>query len=373
MITAGAYKTGGGSLNNSYELFDPLKEDEKREQIDLWKELGEKFCDDSDHIDMYPFVFVLPNERVFVHSRYTTRLFKYPKRGKEAWTSRIDARLKSPRTYCYQGTAVLLPLQHDDDNEYRRPTVALFGGAGSKDAGIDTPATETVELMVVEGDTPSWAYNNNAMLTPRVMPDAVLLPDGKVLIVSGSRAGRGDGSMSRQPVLSAEIFDPASKTFTAVAPMRVPRLYHGSAVLLPDARVLVTGKCRVFNASPYDYPEHRGEVYTPAYLKTGKIRPTITDAPLSIDQPEAMFEVKVSGVAGTDIKSVMLMRLGSSTHSFNMDQRAVSLPIKAASTFTLTVKAPKTNWVVPPGYYMLFVVSNDGVPSEASFVRVATF
>jgi hypothetical protein len=371
LILGGAYKTGGGSLNNSYELFDPNNEDDSRKRIDLWDEIGEKFSDDYDHIDMYPFVFVLPNKRVFVHSRYSTRFFDYPKSGRGSWSSRIDANLKSPRTYGFQGTAVLLPLKADASNDYLSPTVAMFGGAGAKNAGIDTPATDTVELMIADAPTPSWTFTTK-MNTPRVMPDAVLLPDGKVLIVSGSRTGLGSGRASRQPVLNAEIFDPESKTFTEVAPMRVQRLYHASAVLLPDARVLVTGKCKVYNTSPYNYPEHRGEVYTPAYLLTDKARPTITEAPATIGSAAVKFDVKVGEVAPANIKSVTLIRLGAATHSFNMDQRAVSLQFTAAAD-KLTVTAPKTNWVVPPGYYMLFVVSNDGVPSEAKFVRVATF
>jgi hypothetical protein len=337
--------------------------------MDLWDQIGQDFCADKKEVDMYPFVFVLPNKRVFVHSRYTTRFFDYLTTGK--WSDRIDGVLKSPRTYGYQGTAVLLPLKSNELNDYPSPTVAIFGGSGSKDAGIDTPATDTVETMVADAPSPSWSTTGK-LGTPRVMPDAVLLPDGKVLIVNGSRAGRGDGN-SRQPVQNVEIYDPADKSFTEVAPTRVPRLYHSSAVLLPDATVLVTGKCKVYNSWPYKYPEHRGEVYTPAYLQTGKIRPTITDAPAVIDRPEAVFDVKVTGIVGTDIKSAMLIRLGAATHSFNMDQRAVSLPITAASMFTVTLKAPQTNWVVPPGYYMLFLVSNDGVPSEAKFIRVATF
>ena len=371
LILGGAYTAGGPFLNNSYEIFDPKNETDPRRRIDLWDEIGDKFCDDYDHIDMYPFVFVLPNEKVFVHSRYTTRFFHYQKSGKGLWGPRIDGNLKSPRTYGYQGTAVLLPLKSNELNEYPLPTVAIFGGSSAKNAGIDTPATDTVEMMVADAPSPIWLRTGN-LRTPRVMPDAVLLPDGKVLIVNGSRAGRGDGRNSRQPVHSVEIYDPADNSYTEVAPKRVPRLYHSSAVLLPDATVLVTGKCKVYNAAPYDYPEHRGEVYTPAYLQTGKPRPVITEAPASINVPEARLEVKVSDVAPANIKTVMLIRLGAATHSFNMDQRAVSLPFTAAAD-KLTVTAPKTNWVVPPGYYMLFVVSNDGVPSEAKFVKVETF
>ena len=79
--------------------------------------------------------------------------------------------------------------------------------------------------------------------------------------------------------------------------------------------------------------------------------------------------MKVTGVEPAGIGKLMLIRLGSATHSFNMDQRAVSLPFTTAAD-KLTATAPKTNWVVPPGTYMLFAVSKAGVPSEAAFVQV---
>ena len=319
---------------------------------------------------MYPFVYVLPNGRVFVHSRYTTRFFDYdPQTGKGSWSDPILANYKSSRTYGYQGTSVLLPLKPGKGGYYTPARVAIFGGAG-KNPTIDTPAASTTELLTADSQDPAWAYGPN--LQRRVMPDAVLLPDEKVLIVSGSRSGRGDGANSKQPELRAELLDPDTEELTPMAPMRTPRLYHASAVLLPDARVLVAGKCKVFNADPYKYPEHRGEVFTPPYLLTGKPRPRILTAPCTVASAGAKIEIKVEDVPATGIKSVILIRPSAVTHSFNMDQRAVILPFGVKED-VIEAQAPESNWVVPPGYYMLFVVSKDGVPSEARFVRVDRF
>jgi hypothetical protein len=66
---------------------------------------------------------------------------------------------------------------------------------------------------------------------------AILLPSGKVLIVGGSDNRDWHGEYA-----SAEIFDPASGTFTVTGAMSTARFKLPAAVaLLPDGRVLVAG------------------------------------------------------------------------------------------------------------------------------------
>ena len=69
------------------------------------------------------------------------------------------------------------------------------------------------------------------------------------------------------------------------------------------------------------------------------------------------------------IAKVVLMHPGSSTHSLNLEQRALSLPFtKSGSTVTATLPANSDQAV--PGWYMVFLVSDAGVPSVASWVRL---
>jgi hypothetical protein len=72
----------------------------------------------------------------------------------------------------------------------------------------------------------------------------------------------------------------------------------------------------------------------------------------------------------TNINSVVLVRNGAVTHAFDMDQRVVGLAF-TAGVGTLTVTGPPNGNIAPPGYYMLFLLSNTGVPSIARFVQVA--
>ncbi len=69
------------------------------------------------------------------------------------------------------------------------------------------------------------------------------------------------------------------------------------------------------------------------------------------------------------IASVTLIRPGATTHTFNMEQNALSLGFQAADN-SLTVQAPSSANLTPPGYYMLFIVDTNGVPSIAPFVKL---
>jgi hypothetical protein len=369
LIISGAYKAGGGAINNTYEIFDPKKPQDKRPVYDIGTEIGGDFGPGCGPVDMYPFVYVVPGGRLFVHSAYTTRFLKIAKKA-GTWTKGYDANMKWSRTYPYQGTSVLLPLELDFKGDLKSATVAIIGGSG-KNANIDTLASSSIETMNVMDKDPLWTEEKD-MPRPRVMPDAVLLPDGNVLIVSGSHQGRGDGpNGSRNPELEVDLWDPKKKAFTTMARMRTPRLYHATAILLPDARVLVTGKCKVYNTCPYDYPEHRGEVFTPPYLHAGT-RPEIDKVPAVIDKGGEKFTITLLKTKAADIRSVVLVRPSAATHSFNMEQRVVSLYFEPSGE-TLQALAPLNNTVVPPGYYMLFVVSKSGVPSHAKFVKVAVW
>jgi len=182
--------------------------------------------------------------------------------------------------------------------------------------------------------------------------NAVLLPDGTVLVVGG----RSNSSGTPNPVLIPEIFDPANETWDQVAPHEIPRRYHSTAILLPDGRVLAAGG---------DF-QPSGEIYSPPYLFRGP-RPEISSSPGIISYGGA-FNVQFS--SSTTTNTIALVRLSSVTHSVNMDQRYVLLAEDIAPGQGLSIPAPADGNLAPPGYYMLFVVNAEGVPSESTMVQV---
>jgi hypothetical protein len=174
-----------------------------------------------------------------------------------------------------------------------------------------------------------------------------------VLAVGGGLAKRYVG-----PVYSAELFDTETETWQEMAAQTAPRVYHSTAVLLPDGRVLSAGQ------NDGDL-QTTAEIYSPPYLFRGP-RPTISSAPARA-RYDAQISIETPDAA--DIDRVALIRAGSVTHSVNFDQRYVDLPFTTGPG-GLSARVPPTAAEAPPGMYMLFVVDGDGVPSVAKWVKI---
>jgi len=209
--------------------------------------------------------------------------------------------------------------------------------------------------------TPTWVYGPN-MSQPRIEMNAVILPTGKVLAVGGSLNDEDTTTAS----LNADLYDPASNTFSSASANAYPRLYHSVALLLPDGTVWFAGG----NPQRGTYVQQI-EIYQPPYLfnADGSLatRPSIASAPGSIAYGSP-FTVTTPDAA--NISAVVLVRNDTVTHAFGMDQREVGLSYTAGSG-SLTVAAPANGNLAPPGYYMLFLVNGAGVPSVAAMVQVA--
>jgi len=196
------------------------------------------------------------------------------------------------------------------------------------------------------------------MTYPRFQHNLVLLPDGKVLAVGGANVFSLTATTGQLP---AEMWDPASESWTTMASMHDLRMYHSVALLLPDGRVLVAGGGRVSPARDY----LTAEIYSPPYLFQGA-RPTIASAPGSITYNTTM---NVQTPDAANIASVSFIRLPSVTHTHNMSSRFVDLTFTRSSG-SLDVTSPANANVAPPGYYMLFLVNSSGVPSVATMVKL---
>jgi hypothetical protein len=213
-------------------------------------------------------------------------------------------------------------------------------------------ATDTAEILDLSEPSPQWR-GIDPMHQPRLYMNPVLLPDGDVLVVGG-----GYDQPFTGPEKTAEVFDPETETWTELAAQQASRIYHSTALLLPDGRVLSAGQ----NDGPM---QTTIEVFSPPYLFRGP-RPTISSAPGTLGYSQN-FAVQTPDAA--DIARVALIRPGSVTHSVNFDQRYVDLSFTAGGG-GLTVSSPAQSAIAPPGWYMLFLVSDNGVPSVASWVKV---
>jgi hypothetical protein len=306
---------------------------------------------------LYPWLHLLPNGLVFYSGSTPASDFFDPSQADPAitgsgWTFGPAHYYGLDRSY---GTSVLLPLLPPNYT----PRVMVMGG------GIPT-ATATTEIIDLSQNNPVWTPGGNMPSGARVQGNAVLLPNGKVLALGGSAQNEDVNSAT----LGADLYDPATGLWSSAGTSRYARLYHSTAILLPDATVVSAGS----NPQRGIYEQHI-EIYSPAYLFTTDAngntilatRPVIQSTPSSIGYGTETFQVQTPDAA--NINSVVLIRPGSDTHAWNMEQRLVGLPFTSSSG-ALTVNLPPNSNVTPPGYYMLFLLNNAGVPSMASFVQV---
>jgi plastocyanin len=234
-----------------------------------------------------------------------------------------------------------------------RTRVFVFGGGPSGVATQRNPLS--AEVIEFSGGLAGAAWQRLAdMNNPRVNVAAVVLPDGKILIVGGCSIGnRNPGAV----VLPTEIYDPALDTWTPAAPVSIGRQYHSVCVLTPDARVLYAGgEPQLMSA----------EVYTPGYLNRGP-RPVVSAAPSTVGFGAA---IALQTPAPNDVDAVVLIAPISVTHHTDAGQRYIKLPITSRTATAVNSQAPANGNIAPPGFYMLFAVNTAGVPSEARFIRV---
>jgi hypothetical protein len=228
----------------------------------------------------------------------------------------------------------------------------------SADSGVPGASVNTCNTIDFTSPTPRW-QSAAPMANARTHHNMTILPDGNVFVSGGSRMK--EGYNTAHAVYQPEMWSPSTRSFTPMAPNARPRLYHSEALLLPDGRVISMGGGR--DGAGID--QLNAEIYSPPYLFKGA-RPVIGSAPAVVTYGSS-FNVATPNAAG--ISTVVLMRLGSPTHGFDMEQRRIPLTFQAGSG-NLTLQAPGSAAVAPPGYYMLFLVNSAGVPSVASFVRI---
>jgi hypothetical protein len=245
-----------------------------------------------------------------------------------------------------QGASVMLPPAQDQ-------RVMVMGGGFQS---VDVDATASTAIADLKQPNPSFTPGP-PMDAAKMYVNAVVLPDSTVFESGGgTKSIQFDGT----PVLSAQIFNPKTNAWRKVASPTVGRLYHSSAVLLPDGRVAT------FGSNPKTSFEMRIEVFTPPYLQTGTARPTVTGG-------ETEFRYGDYGAFRTTqaaaITSVVLVRPAATTHQSDPNQRLVDVPFAKTSN-GIAVTMPTERNLAPPGWYMLFAVDANGVPSVAKWVHL---
>ncbi|KAK4270378.1 hypothetical protein QN277_023416 [Acacia crassicarpa] len=331
--------------------------------------------EDTQMDNLYPYVHLLPNGHLFIFANTKSVLYDYQTNKVLKNFPPLDG---GPRNYPSAGSSAMLALHGD----YSMAEIVVCGGAeygAFLQKSTDTPAHGSCGRIVATDPDPVWQMEDMPM--GRIMGDMVMLPTGDVLIINGAQSGTQGFEMASDPCLYPLLYrfdQPIGLRFMTLNPGTIPRLYHSTANLLPDGRVLLAGSnphyFYKFNA---EFPtEMRIEAFSPEYLSPDRanIRPAIEMIPETV-RYGGKFDVVIT--VSLPVVGIVEVNLGSApfaTHSFSHGQRLVKLTVASAvpdgdGRYKIVCTAPPNSAVAPPGYYMAFAV-NQGVPSVARWVHL---
>lgn len=290
-------------------------------------------------LTLYPRMHLMPSGLIAsVGAGVDDRVYN-PDTGRWLWRGTTTAR--------HYGTSVLLPLENIDTE---RGKILVCGGSPLATEN----STNSAQIAVPSG-TGLTRRSIQSMSHARKHLNPVILPTGQIVMFGGNLKGWGTS-----PVLNPEMFDPVSETWTDWPAATVPRMYHGVALLLQDGRVWTAG------TTPTNLTkELRVEIFNPWYIS--ETRPTISGNPTGGAYGDT---ITIPTPNAADITKVSLVRVSSTTHHYNTDQRLIWLQIEGTTSSSVTVKAPINNKLAPPGYYLVHILNGAGVPSIGTFIKI---
>ncbi|KAM0551756.1 hypothetical protein ACHAPJ_008324 [Fusarium lateritium] len=231
----------------------------------------------------------------------------------------------------------------------------------------DADATADAHVITIgnPGVNATVAYASEGLFHPRVFHSSVLLPNGNVFITGGQEYAIPFADTT--PQFEPEMYYPDLDQFKLMRPNNIVRVYHSIALLLPDGRVFNGGGglCGGCDTNHFD-----AQLYSPPYLydSKGKLatRPKINSVSASAVKVGSSLTVQTNGA----IAQASLVRYGTATHTVNSDQRRIPLTLTNAGKNAYSFQVPGDPGVALPGYWMLFVMDKNGVPSVASTIKV---
>lgn len=243
--------------------------------------------------------------------------------------------------------------------------ILTVGGAEDYNRSNGSRRAYTIDINGGPGNVEVERVGNLA--EPRTLHNAVVLPNGEVVIVGGQQYARIFSDVDAN--MTTEIWNPRTQQFRSLeSEMQVPRTYHSVALLMKDGRVFVGGG-GLCGACPTNHPD--AEILTPPYLLNANgrpaTRPVLSGAP---NRARAGQQIDVR-VDTNGEHTFALVRTSSVTHSVNNDERRVPVTAAALGGGRHRITIPRNRNVVIPGNYFLFAMNADGVPSIASTVRIS--
>lgn len=341
LMVLGGEQNGAPSRTDACEIFDPVAKQ--------WANVAP---------------FDLPSElipTVLLYSGDVFKTWRYP----ELYNVAGNAWRAAPRML--QGRAGATIGDHCDHE------MVMLSDGRVMTIGIAPLATNAATRFVEFYDPTrnEWALGPNPRYL-RNRPEAVVLPDGRVLAFGGQYSDyrtppplRNAGTIQNCTKLT-DIYDPSLNTWRGLADMNRYTHYHNVTVLVPDGRVIATGGAGLTANNSFAGDDMSIEAFEPPYLFRG-VRPAIRSVSSRDLQLGTDFNV---GIGFTDNPTeVVLVSARASTHWVDGGpQRFLSLPFTRSGD-TLSASVPNDAIRALAGWYILFVMVDD-IPSNGEMVRI---
>ncbi|KAH6880986.1 copper radical oxidase [Coprinopsis sp. MPI-PUGE-AT-0042] len=296
--------------------------------------------------NLYPLTWLLPDGNLLIQSNWETAILDYKENKETPWPT---------------GGSIMLPLT--PANNYTATILWIDPGF------IAVQQPPSASCVTITPATSANYTQDDPLPEARSMLNLVQLPDGSILGLNGT-AGYGNTtwaigqSYADKPILTPALYTPSAQPgsrwsrdgFNA---SNIPRMYHSSALLLPDGSVLVSGSNPNSDYNP-----------TAMYPTEYRTEDPVSTVVLSSDDLSDQY-------ANANKTKAVIVRPGFSTHAINMGQRYLELQTSFTSfanndTAILHVsQLPPNAALLAPGPALLFIVV-DGVPSIGVQVMVGS-
>jgi hypothetical protein len=259
--------------------------------------------------------------------------------------------------------SIVLPPKKGSNDGSQSSRIMIAGGGGIGESPLVTNRTDIIDLSDSE---PTYKPGPDLPEPARYI-NMTVLPTDHVLASGGTRDYRSKGNSY---VHKTTLIDTTNNESKMMAEEPVGRGYHSGSLLLPDGRILTFGNDPLFidekNTRQGKFEQRIG-IFTPPYL-FGNERPQLDEASNTI---EARRGDKVSlELSGTSkISYARLIPPSSSTHVTNIEQRSVGAAVTQNGK-DMSIQLPSDVNVLPNGWYMVFLVSENGSHSVAKMLQI---
>merc|ERR1711871_514126 len=243
--------------------------------------------------------------------------------------------------------------------------------------GCTSNRTTLQEIDIYNVKTDSWKKIDTGIR--RGVPASILLPTGKILILSGEDKDIDQNYFNESldapgDTRFPQIFDPETYELTTIDNREnIYRGYHNMAALMPEGSVMLGGGFNQFGDVGCENPNLR--LFFPPYLHDLSTRPVLkydqnwpADKPLTFFPGQNSVRLLYNGSASLHkTKGVALLAVQAFTHSYGQNHRYVQMTNIAERDIGDGMKEVTFDIPTVPrilvGHYHLFLLSSDGVPS----------